>query len=80
MALVNAAPMGGGFGRRQFLKTAAGLAGAAMLLIVTGLAVWQARRRPYLLVGWLWFVGSLVPVIGVFVFFPTAPSVVSPAG
>jgi tetratricopeptide (TPR) repeat protein len=26
--------------------------------------VWQARRRPWLLVGWLWFVGSLVPVIG----------------
>ncbi len=40
------------------------LAGAATLLVLTGLAAWQARRRPYLLVGWLWFVGSLVPVIG----------------
>jgi tetratricopeptide (TPR) repeat protein len=27
--------------------------------------VWQLRnQRPYLLVGWLWFVGMLVPVIG----------------
>jgi protein O-mannosyl-transferase len=39
--------------------------GAALLLAaVTGLAVWQARRRPWLLVGWLWYVGMLVPVIG----------------
>jgi protein O-mannosyl-transferase len=40
------------------------LAGAACLLGLTGLALWQARRRPWLLVGWLWFVGTLVPVIG----------------
>ena len=27
--------------------------------------VWRTRRRcPYLLVGWLWFLGTLVPVIG----------------
>ena len=31
---------------------------------MTALAVWQARRRPYLIVGWLWFLGMLVPVIG----------------
>jgi tetratricopeptide (TPR) repeat protein len=31
---------------------------------ITALAVWQARRRPYLLVGWLWYLGTLVPVIG----------------
>jgi hypothetical protein len=40
------------------------LAGAAALLSLTALALWQARRRPWLLVGWLWFVGMLVPVIG----------------
>jgi tetratricopeptide (TPR) repeat protein len=28
------------------------------------LACWWARRRPYLLVGWLWYLGTLVPVIG----------------
>ena len=41
------------------------VAGSALLLLgVTALAVWQARRRPYLIVGWLWFLGMLVPVIG----------------
>jgi tetratricopeptide (TPR) repeat protein len=42
------------------------LAGAAAaLLALAALALAQARRRPYLLVGWLWFLGTLVPVIGV---------------
>jgi tetratricopeptide (TPR) repeat protein len=27
-------------------------------------AILQVRRRPYLLVGWLWYLGTLVPVIG----------------
>ena len=38
----------------------------ATLLIsaLTGLAIQQHRRRPWLLVGWLWFIGMLVPVIG----------------
>src|ERR1039458_9547141 len=39
--------------------------GSALLLLgLTALTVWQARRRPYLIVGWLWFLGTLVPVIG----------------
>lgn len=41
------------------------VAAAALLVIgMTVLALVQARRRPYLLVGWLWFLGTLVPVIG----------------
>jgi tetratricopeptide (TPR) repeat protein len=41
------------------------IAGAlAVLLGLTGLAWWQRRRRPYLLAGWAWYVGTLVPVIG----------------
>jgi len=36
-----------------------------LLLAVTGLAWSQRRPRPYLLVGWLWFLGNLVPVIGI---------------
>jgi tetratricopeptide (TPR) repeat protein len=36
----------------------------AVLALVTGLAVAAVGRRPYLLVGWLWFLGMLVPVIG----------------
>jgi tetratricopeptide (TPR) repeat protein len=34
------------------------------LLVVTVLAVRAWSRRRYLLVGWLWYVGTLVPVIG----------------
>jgi tetratricopeptide (TPR) repeat protein len=41
--------------------------GAGVLLVIVTLAVVRARtRRPYLAVGWLWYVGTLVPVIGVF--------------
>jgi protein O-mannosyl-transferase len=37
---------------------------AALLAIITGWAVWSWRTRPHLAVGWLWYVGMLVPVIG----------------
>ncbi|HXM11899.1 MAG TPA: tetratricopeptide repeat protein [Terriglobales bacterium] len=40
------------------------LAAAALLIVITGLC-WHFRERRYLLVGWLWFLGMLVPVIGV---------------
>jgi protein O-mannosyl-transferase len=40
--------------------------GAALLLVAPTVAVVRWRRgRPYLLVGWFWFVGMLVPVIGI---------------
>ena len=40
-------------------------AGAGLLLLVISVAVtWVGRRYPYLPVGWLWYVGTLVPVIG----------------
>ena len=39
--------------------------GAAFLLIgITVFCLSQRRIRPYLIVGWLWFLGTLVPVIG----------------
>jgi tetratricopeptide (TPR) repeat protein len=38
-------------------------AGAALALM-TWLALAGSRQRPYLAVGWLWFLGMLVPVIG----------------
>lgn len=37
---------------------------ALVLLAITGMALVHARRRPYLLVGWLWYVGTLLPVSG----------------
>ena len=35
-----------------------------LLAVVTALALWQWRRLPALFVGWFWFLGMLVPVIG----------------
>ncbi|HEX4937765.1 MAG TPA: tetratricopeptide repeat protein [Candidatus Kapabacteria bacterium] len=37
---------------------------ASALLFVTLIVVLQARRFPYLPVGWFWFLGTLIPVIG----------------
>jgi tetratricopeptide (TPR) repeat protein len=40
--------------------------GAALALgTLTLLALRSARRQPYVAVGWLWFVGTLLPVIGI---------------
>jgi tetratricopeptide (TPR) repeat protein len=41
------------------------IAGACLVLagISAGALAWK-RRHPYLLVGWLWYLGTLVPVIG----------------
>jgi tetratricopeptide (TPR) repeat protein len=38
--------------------------GATILLGVTALVARSFRARPYLAVGWFWFLGTLVPVIG----------------
>jgi Flp pilus assembly protein TadD len=35
-----------------------------VLLLITGAVCRSARRFPWMAVGWLWFVGTLVPVIG----------------
>ncbi len=38
---------------------------AATFVVALTLGAWRLRRpAPYLLVGWLWFLGTLVPVIG----------------
>ncbi|MFZ1919847.1 MAG: tetratricopeptide repeat protein [Terriglobales bacterium] len=39
-------------------------AGAFALLLMTAVAILRARRQRYLAVGWFWFLGSLVPMIG----------------
>ncbi|MBK8478867.1 MAG: tetratricopeptide repeat protein [Opitutaceae bacterium] len=44
---------------------AGAVAAAAGLLVVLTVVAFAARRRqPYVAVGWLWFLGTLVPVIG----------------
>ena len=43
--------------------------GAALLLLTITGAAWLGRRKyPYFLFGWLWYVGMLVPVIGLLQF------------
>ena len=39
-------------------------ASAALVIAITALALSRMRRAPWLLVGWLWFLGTLVPAIG----------------
>jgi tetratricopeptide (TPR) repeat protein len=38
---------------------------AGLLLALTAFCFVERTRRPYLIVGWLWFLGTLVPVIGI---------------
>ena len=38
---------------------------AVLLAVLTLGALWQGRRFPYIAVGWLWFLGTLIPVIGI---------------
>jgi tetratricopeptide (TPR) repeat protein len=52
-------PGGGG------LSTVGVAAAAALLIVVTVVALLLRRRAPYILVGWLWFLGTLVPTIGI---------------
>ncbi|MCY2988615.1 MAG: tetratricopeptide repeat protein [Planctomycetota bacterium] len=40
------------------------LAAGALLAVISLVAIGGAKRRPYLAVGWLWYLGTLVPVIG----------------
>jgi tetratricopeptide (TPR) repeat protein len=40
------------------------LAAGAVLAAITVVVLRAARRAPYLAVGWLWYLGTLVPVIG----------------
>ncbi|HEY3852809.1 MAG TPA: tetratricopeptide repeat protein [Verrucomicrobiae bacterium] len=41
------------------------VAGASLLLIaITAFVIFRGRAQPYLIVGWLWFLGMLLPAIG----------------
>jgi protein O-mannosyl-transferase len=40
------------------------LLAATILTVVSALVIVARKRAPYLLFGWLWFVGTLVPMIG----------------
>jgi tetratricopeptide (TPR) repeat protein len=50
---------------RIHIMVPAAIVSAIALLLVTA-AFWHLRRqKPYLLIGWLWFLGTLLPVIGI---------------
>jgi protein O-mannosyl-transferase len=38
---------------------------AALLLVGISAVVWRFREKQYLLFGWLWFLGTMVPMIGI---------------
>jgi tetratricopeptide (TPR) repeat protein len=38
---------------------------AAIVLLATTLLVWRFRRHKFLLAGWLWYLGTMVPMIGI---------------
>ncbi len=40
------------------------VAALLLLILASAFALWQWRERPYLLVGWFWFLGSMLPMIG----------------
>jgi len=41
------------------------VAGSCLILVsISLLVIMLAKSRPYLIVGWLWYIGTLVPVIG----------------
>ena len=41
------------------------LGAALILLLITGFTLSHLRKQPCLIFGWLWFLGTLVPVIGI---------------
>ena len=55
----------GGDGRRRKARLVwYGIGGGLVVIAITALVLWNLRRRPYLAVGWFWYLGTLVPVIG----------------
>ena len=52
------------YGRPEHLAPALVFVTAAALIGATYLALRFARSRPYVAVGWFWYLGTLVPVIG----------------
>lgn len=40
------------------------LGAALVLVVISGLVLALGRRRRYLMVGWLWYLGTLIPVVG----------------
>ena len=48
----------------RFIPAWQAILAAVALAAASALVLWQGAVRPYLAVGWFWFLGTLVPVIG----------------
>jgi tetratricopeptide (TPR) repeat protein len=42
-----------------------GILAATILVLISVAAFWRVRRFPWLFTGWLWYLGTLAPVIGI---------------
>ena len=49
----------------DFLPVAKVILDGIILILITALVFYYGRRFKYLLIGWLWYFGTLVPVIGI---------------
>jgi protein O-mannosyl-transferase len=41
------------------------LGSVSLLIAITLVFIWKVKKSPYLATGWLWYLGTLVPVIGI---------------
>ena len=48
----------------QIPSTTALVTAGFVFVLLSGVAAWSLKRKPYIFAGWLWFVVLLVPVIG----------------
>ena len=46
------------------VSTTVALINGGLLVAITAACWWLRKKTPSLLIGWLWFIGTLVPVIG----------------
>lgn len=49
----------------KFLVTWQVLGSGLLLIVITSIVIWKAKKLPYLVTGWLWYLTVLVPVIGI---------------
>ncbi|MFI5315084.1 MAG: tetratricopeptide repeat protein [Myxococcota bacterium] len=61
---VDPSELGAIYPYRPALQPRIVVASAVLVVAISALSVAQRRRRPWLLVGWLWFAGMLVPTLG----------------
>ncbi|MBI5844541.1 MAG: tetratricopeptide repeat protein [Deltaproteobacteria bacterium] len=60
------------FPRPEAVASASVITSLLILAAVTAFCLVLVRKRPYLLVGWLWFLGTLLPMSGLFILGPHA--------